>query len=333
MANLPLTLSGTVYDTDGSTPVNGATVRARNETSNEIISTTSDANGNYVLDCANFASGYSETDQVTVYVIYTNLEGSSTVNLSDGSQDGIDITLSEVADSSLINYCTVQDVYDEIGTTSTDLSAMKVIKAIQRSEARINERTGIKFVSTTVTEYYDYNQFNSFKSPEQMTSVGYIGRKDYYGSNLANKFRLNNYPVISVTGLWENNASASSADSWNQLTEQTGSGGDFVVDKDTGWVTFIDDIPRYGARAIKVTYSYGYSSVPKQVERLTILLTAKDLIRSEANSSQYYNTENISMGELNITNSAAAMATYLNYLEREIKDAWAEVGLFISDIV
>ena len=46
MANqLPYTVNGTVYDTDGSTAVDGATVRARNETNNEIISVTSASNG------------------------------------------------------------------------------------------------------------------------------------------------------------------------------------------------------------------------------------------------------------------------------------------------
>ena len=67
---LPYTISGIIYDTDGSTAVSSASVKARNETTNEILTTTSNSSGQYLFDAANFASGYLQTDKVTIYVIY-----------------------------------------------------------------------------------------------------------------------------------------------------------------------------------------------------------------------------------------------------------------------
>jgi hypothetical protein len=268
-----------------------------------------------------------------LYVIYTNLEASATLD-SSNNEYGADLTLTAIADSSLIRYCTVQDVYDELDITETDLSAQRVIKVIQRSEARIDEHTQSKFTSTLVTEYCDFNQFNSVRSPEQLQWRGNMGtqRSDYMNSTGSNKFRLDKYPVISITSLHRNNASAATADNWDELTEQSGSGGDFEIDLPTGWITFVYKIPRYGKRAIKVVYNYGHSTTPKQVERLTVLLTVNDIVRMSASSSQFYDSSDISIGEISIGNKAGAVATYLRNLQEEIERAWRDVGTFIADI-
>ena len=329
---LPYPISGIIYDTDGSTPINGATVRARNETTNEIISVNSNSSGEYVMDCANFASGYLETDKVTVYVIYSNLDASGTISIANNEHEK-NLTLAVIADSSLIYYCTVQDVYDEVGLTSTDLSAQIVIKKIQRAEARINEKTRTTFNSTTVTDYYDYNQENSFKSAEQRESIGWTIRSDHWNMNFNDMFRLNHYPVVSITGLWKAGAGANQADSWTALTEQTGSGGDFIYSPDGGWVKFLTNIPRFGKRAIKVTYVYGHATVPKHIERLTILLATSDIIRAKASYATFSSAMDVSIESLSIRNNSGSSASYLRQLNEEIDRAWEEVGVMSTDIV
>ncbi len=325
----PYVLFGIVTDTDGATVINGATVRARNETNNEIISAVTNSVGEYLFDATNFASGYLDTDKITIYVIYTNLEASSTLDVANNEHEA-NLSLSTIADSSLLQgYASVQDVYDELDITSTDVAAQIVIKVIQRAESRIDERTETKFVATTVTnEVYDYNQFNSVRSPEQMEFVGYLGRRDYRYINFRDKFRLKKFPIISITTLQRNAASWAETDNWTTLTEQEGSGGDFLIDLPTGWIDFIKSVPRYGKRAIRVTYVYGTSTVPKRVERLCVLLAVKDIIRSSSSNSVYNSPEDINMAELSITNRAGAVSTYLINMQKEIDLAWEEVGVF-----
>jgi len=331
-SNLPYPVFGIVYDTDGSTAINGATVRVRNETNNEIISGLTDSSGQYILEAANFASGYLETDKLTVYVIYSNLDASGTLEISNDEHEK-NLTLAVIADSSLINYCTIQDIFDELDITETDLTAQRIVKVIQRAESRINEKTQTTFTSTAVTEYYDFNQYNSVKSPEQMFYLGTTSRRDYWNTNFNNKFKLKQFPIVSITSLAKNTSSASQTDSWTALTEQSGSGGDFEVDKVTGWVTFMTNIPRYGQRAIRVIYVYGYAVVPKQVERLTILLAVSDIIRMKASNASFNNSENITISELSISNASGSVSLYLKNLKDEIKEAWEDVGTLIAEMV
>ena len=331
--NLPYVISGTITDTDGSTVVASATVRARNETTGDIILTTTNSSGQYLLDASNFANGWDKTQKFTVYVIYTNLEASTTLDASGTGEHEADLTLSLVADSSLINYCTVQDVYDELDITETDVASQKIIKWVQRAEARIDEKTQTKFVPTTVTnEIYDLNQFTSVRSPEQMQNYGFIGRRDHWLVNPRDKFKLNKSPIISITTLEKNSAAPNSADSWTTLTEQTGSGGDYVVDLSTGWVDFLNNQPKYGKRTARATYIYGTSSVPGHVERLTILLAVSDIVRRSASNSQFNSAEDISIGELSTTNRAGAVSTYLRNLKEELKEAWEEVGVLNAEM-
>ena len=159
-----------------------------------------------------------------------------------------------------------------------------------------------------------------------------MGRRDHWLVNPRDKFKLNKSPIISITTLESNSAAVAVADSWTELTEQTGSGGNFIIDKPSGWVTFVSNIPRYGKRKVRATYIYGTSSVPKHVERLTVLLAVSDLVRTSASNSQFNSAEDISIGELSTTNRAGAVSTYLRNLKEELKEAWEEVGVLHAEI-
>ena len=83
---------------------------------------------------------------------------------------------------------------------------------------------------------------------------------------------------------------------------------------------------------MRVSYTYGYSTVPKQIERLTVLLTVSDIVRVSASNSQFNSAVDINIGELNINNKAGAVSTYLRNLKEELKEAWDEAGVFNSSI-
>jgi len=243
--NLPYIVYGVAYDTDGTTALNSATIRLRNETNGQIISTTSNSSGQFVLDAANFSSGYLTGDNFNLYVIYANGEDSETISTSEDDHNQ-NLTLTTVTDSNLINYCTVQDVWDELGDkTSSDITARRIIKAVQRAEAEIDEKAKTKFTSTTITqEIYDFNQYNSWSSPEVLQLWGNaVVRQDHWTANFNDSIMLKGKPIISVTTLQKNTAGSNQTDSWTTLTEQTGISGDYILYKDDKNILQIDKRP------------------------------------------------------------------------------------------
>lgn len=334
--NLPYVIRGTIYQTGGTTAVgSGVRVTARNESNAETTYCDTNSSGQYLIDLANLASGYLNTDNITVFVTYETYEASDSFLIS-ASTHNLDLTLaSTTASQDTDEYCTVQHIWDELGdATSSDVSASRVVKAIQRAEAEINERTGTKFVSTTVTdEIYAYDQYNTWKSASQLGAYGSVGRYDSMYPIYNNKIQLKKYPVISITALYRNTASATQADSWSELTQQSGSGGDFLLDTTNGILEFVDDTPYFGPRSVKVTYVYGYATVPKTVERLTILLTVKDIIRSKTSNSQLGTIDSVSLGPISIRKGMREAGFYFNSIDAEIESLWEIVGKFSIKVV
>ena len=92
MTTTPYPISGIVYDIDGSSVVEGATVTVYNETTGEELSesVTTNSNGEYTVDLANFPSGYSDGDVIVVKATKSGTdkikEYRTTVDTSQGSE-------------------------------------------------------------------------------------------------------------------------------------------------------------------------------------------------------------------------------------------------------
>lgn len=328
--NLPYPVYGKVYDTNGALIGANTLVKLRNNRTNEITSGYTNSNSEYALDAANFSSGYDEDDSLTVYVFSKNSYDEETFLVSS-NQHQFNINLVEVSDSTLIYYTTVQNVYDELdGVGATDISAIRVVKAIQRAESEIENRTGKKYTSTTVTqEVYDLNRFTNDMSPEtQEFGFGDSGRLDYMWAPYRDRVWLKNKPVVSITTLQRNSAGANSTDSWETLTEQTGSGGDYVLTdegKAAGYVEFVNKKPRWGKRAMRATYVWGYSTTPKNIEKLTTMMAVRDIILSKISRSFFDSSHPISLRGIMIDRNAA-FATYLKSVNEEIDRLWMSIG-------
>ena len=329
--NLPYSVFGKVYDTDGTTLIGaGATVKIRNNTTNDILSATTNSNSEYALDCGNFTNGYDNTDKITVYSYAGNNYVETTFNIS-GNKHQFNLTLASVSDSTLIYLTTIQNIYDELDSiTESDIPAVRVIRVIQRAESEIEERAGIKFSSNTATnEIYDINDKTTSFSPENTLTVENVGRNDYWNVQFSDRIYLRNRPIISVTTLQRNSAGASSTDSWETLTEQTGSGGDYVVTdegKQAGYVDFVKNKPVFGKRKMRVTYTYGHSPTPKNVERLTTLMAVRDVVISKISRSFLDTAHGISLRGIMIDRSAA-FAQYLDKINIEIDRLWMSIGM------
>lgn len=328
--NLPFPVFGRVYYTASALIGSGTLVKLRNNRTNEIVSDTTTSASEYALDGGNFASGYELTDSLTVYVFSKNAYVESTFLVSS-DQHKFDLTLVEVADSTLISYTNIQRVFEELDdATSSDIGARRIVNTIQEAEREIEERTGMKFASTTVTqEIYDYNQYTAWKSPEALEFYGGMsGRNDYFNISVRDRIQLRNRPIISITTLQRNTAGENATDSWETLTEQTGTGGDYVLTeqlKSAGMIDFVKNKPRNGKRAMRITYKYGYDTTPANVRRLTTLLAVKSIVMSKISRSFFDSPHSISLRGIMIDRSQS-QKSYMDMINNEIDRLWKSIG-------
>ena len=343
MAGIPLIIYGEI--TESSVAVNTITVKVRNETTNEVGTYETDSNGLYIADLSDtnkFPSGWNDGQQITVYTIFKNFEGQETVTIAlplYGYQQ--DIALSSVVDSNLIaGYCSVQDVYDELDAkTASDIPADRIINAIKRAEGLIDLKTETFFTLVTRTdEVHTADRYNLDISPDFLDTVASTStlRRDSWGATVNNRVQTNFKPVNSITSLSRNDAGPTEADSFTALTEQTGSGGDFILeDPDAGIIDFLTSYPRKGKRSWKVTYVTGYdrdstdrnvTKILNSIERLCILLASKAIITTKGTGSMFDSSNDVRIGSIEIKSGAVSSKAYISSIEPEITELWKELG-------
>ena len=91
----PYSLSGHIYDSDGTTPIVGANITFTNQNSSEVIYATSTTNGEYQQDAANFPSGYYNADTIQYYTVYGTQTNTTTAPIdTSGGGTSLNIILS-----------------------------------------------------------------------------------------------------------------------------------------------------------------------------------------------------------------------------------------------
>ena len=341
-SQFPLLVYGQI--TESGTGVNAITVKLRNNSTNDVGSTTTNSTGLYIFDLSDssvFANGYTNSQSITVYTIYKNFEGQVTFTIAIplyGYQK--DIALTAVTDSTLIDYCKVQDVYDELDAkTATDISTARIVKAIQRAEGLIDLKTNTSFKQITVTdEVHTVDRYSIDISPDYLDTISFPtnSRRDGLIGVVTNRVKTNYAPIVSVTSLSRNAAAFDATDSWTALTQQSGSGGDFVIEDATaGIIDFIDQYPRIGKRSWKLTYVYGYNrdstdrrviSLLKVVERLAVILACKAIITTKSTGSMFDSMRDVRIGAIEIKAGAMSGGQYIKSVEPEIIELWREIG-------
>jgi len=320
MTNTSYLLIGTVTDSN-SAAISGGTVVARDTNLDQSTTAVTNSSGQYVIDLANLTSQWTAGDTVVVSIDWGNEDAEEVVVLATSPTTQNLQTAVKTVSTGTPTYCSVQDVYDELdGKTSTDISTTRVTNAILRAEALIDRRTGTSWKINTVTnETHSFHRYNAWGTVEE-------GLRSDISSTTFDTVRLNHYPIVSITSLSKNGAGTGSADSWTALTEQSGSGGDYEVNYDTGDVTFIKSFPRQGLRAWKASYTYGASTVPADVERLAILLAVRQVLTTKSSGALFDNTSNIRIGEISLTLGASSVSSYLRDLQSEMDDLWEQLG-------
>ena len=88
----PYSLSGHIYDSDGTTPIVGANITFTNQNSSDVIYATSTTNGEYQQDAANFPSGYFDADAIQYYTVY-GTQTNTTIAPIDTSGGGTSLNI------------------------------------------------------------------------------------------------------------------------------------------------------------------------------------------------------------------------------------------------
>ena len=99
------------------------------------------------------------------------------------------------------------------------------------------------------------------------------------------------HPIITVTKLEANNAGLSQAANWTQLTEGPGASTHFIAYKRDGLIHIYNGVPASGHQNIRISYTAGYSVVPKSVEQVCVEVVARML-------ESFVNRVKTKMGEL-----------------------------------
>ncbi len=228
-------------------------------------------------------------------------------------------------------YCTEAMVEAELGTaisatstpTSTELDVW-----IEEAEKDIEERADTTFTSSSFTdEIIHVDRHNSYN--RQLYNENYYYQTEYPELRVKLPYK----PILTISSASRNTGSHHGADSWESLTEQTGSGGDFIIDKQAGEMVFLKTFPIPKKRSLKITGTYGFSSVPLHVQRLCTLLVVKRVIMSRMSNSQYSSTDSITVEGISISKGVTQSQSYMDGLKAEIDELWKRVGDFNSTVV
>jgi hypothetical protein len=214
----------------------------------ETGSYTADGTENMQVDNKDLLTGYSTTttNARTMYWKITYYNSTTSDETSESDADAV------YGASAL--YCNTSDVYSFMDIDDSKINPNTVNLIIEGVSKEIDSRTNSSFISNTATDEYHDGQ-GSF-------------RRDYL---------LAHAPIISVSSLSTTQDISGETTTWDALTE--GRAYDYIYKTDIGKVTIIDDdyLPPETEDALKVTYTWGYSSIPNDIRRLAILMSARDL--------------------------------------------------------
>lgn len=159
-------------------------------------------------------------------------------------------TIEEDEDS---HYTTAADVYRTAGLTSNVISEDDVREHIIDNDAQIDEMYGRSFKNaTSKTEWFD-----TFKYFETTT----------IRNTRKNKLFLKLRPVQSITSI-------ATYDTTGALVKTLVEDIDFYLDAEIGLIQLIDSSFTNQRKRVKIIYTYGYETVPRNIKKLSSTMSA-----------------------------------------------------------
>ncbi len=319
-------------------------VTASNGTTGETTTANTNGDGLYAVDLANLTNQWTVGDVITLTATPSGERGTGTHTiLADSASATVNITTAALSSAT---YCSIQNVRDEIdNVSSSDISDARIENNILRAEAEIDLRTKTSWKSNAVAdEFYDTNEETMWTSPERGLGISASGRSrndDGFGYNI-DTVKIRQRPILNVTSLSKNNAATTESDSFTTLTEQSGSGGDFIVSTKYGTITFVNDKPFYGKkRAFKVSYNWGLDRTATDnntlrkmalVRELCVLLSVRQIVTMKGTTSQFSSIDSISLESIAITKNIAQTTTYLRWINEKVEQLYGILGTFAQSM-
>ena len=253
MPAFPFPISGIAYDTNGTTVLSGVRVICRNVTNNETLSANTETDGSFAFDAANFTSGYSIGDEISLFTSYGNYYDERIFTISGGSKSQ-NLTLRYEITTAAV-YCSVTDVRRFTAVDTSEFADIAIYDMIKRVTSRIDELTGRtwKGVQTKTDEYYDGDD----------TDLLWLNQTD-----------IQSVTAVSIDDNLDGTYTSITISKVHTYNE-----GYIVLDRNAEITTFVA-----GPRTIKVTYTYG-NSIPSEVIKELAILMVANLMHLDLNRS------------------------------------------------
>lgn len=267
MTTDPYNVSIRLYETDGTTPATSKVVTIRDETTAETIYGTTNGSGEVILNLGNLDSGYTLGDVITIYSkdgdniayeVYTTSGGSYDTTLTY-----IDTSVSE---GTTLRYFTAEEFREffclSAYNSSTAPAGIKVAQIERIGEGIEHE------IDRILGQKFDNNEGSYYTATDEYHDIISSNQKDIF-TDWA--------PIVSLTKFEVNEESEGDAATWTDLVDENSDY--YSYDSKTGRLRIEDSsyYPPIGPKQARATYTYGMSSVPKDIKRLAILMTGREL--------------------------------------------------------
>lgn len=121
---------------------------------------------------------------------------------------------------------------------------------------------------------------------------------EYYDADGSNWVKLDNSPITTITSVYENTASLGAAANW--VLREEGYDKDFLVYDKEGKLYFHNNIPYKGKLNLKISYKHGYTTTPKHIKLLSMVLTAMIVVTAMTSPEMVDNLRGYSIGDLKV---------------------------------
>lgn len=199
-------------------------------------------------------------------------------------------------------------------------------------------RSTTAFSSSTIPTYDSVNRFIFEASKEidvisnQKYSQVTVTNELHDFSGLQNIFQFPINGLLSVTKVEYNINGAGVAPSWVTLTE--GADADYTVYANNNEIQFnggvnavLKGLPKFGYQKFRLSYIYGSTDIPYEIQHLCTLMVAKRVISTLINYQANTKQGNIGVGPIRVSDPSNFSMSYLNQMSKDIIQLRHDIGL------